>query len=165
MSAPLGRNYWKLWTASVVSNFGDGVSLIAYPWLASAVTRDPVQIALVAVATRLPWLIFTLPAGVITDRVDRRKLVAWMDVVRFGLTLGVALIVLTVQDQLATPEAIAAGTAALPEQRDLAPGDGLCRIAPSRFRGSPPRQLGANTDAGDRGGGKPGKGQRSIVGR
>ena len=91
MSTPLGRNYWKLWIASVVSNFGDGVAFIAYPWLASAITRDPVQIALVAVATRLPWLVFSLPAGVITDRVDRRKLVAWMDVVRFILTLGVAL--------------------------------------------------------------------------
>jgi MFS family permease len=119
MTTPLGRNYWKLWTASVISNFGDGVSFIAYPWLASAVTRDPVQIALVAVATRLPWLIFTLPAGVITDRVDRRRLVAWMDVIRFLLTLGVALLVLSVQDQLATPEAIASGTAAPPESSTL----------------------------------------------
>jgi len=119
MSTPLGRNYWKLWTASVVSNLGDGVAFIAYPWLASAVTRDPVEIALVAVATRLPWLVFTLPAGVITDRVDRRKLVAWMDVIRFAITLGVAFTVLGVQDQLATPEAIAAGTAALPENSTL----------------------------------------------
>ena len=46
--------------------------LIAYPWLASAVTRNPILIALVAVAQRLPWLVFTLPAGVITDRDDRR---------------------------------------------------------------------------------------------
>ncbi|MGI8517533.1 MAG: hypothetical protein ACR2ME_04200 [Acidimicrobiia bacterium] len=37
----LGANYWKLWIASVISNFGDGVALIAYPWLASAVTRRP----------------------------------------------------------------------------------------------------------------------------
>ncbi len=119
MSTPLGRNYWKLWTASVISNFGDGVSFIAYPWLASAITRDPVQIALVGVATRIPWLIFTLPAGVITDRVDRRKLVAWMDVIRFLLTLGVAFIVLGVQDQLASPDAIAAGTAPVPESATL----------------------------------------------
>jgi MFS family permease len=119
LSTPLGRNYWKLWTASVISNFGDGVGFIAYPWLASAVTRDPVQIALVAVATRLPWLVFTLPAGVITDRVDRRKLVAWMDVVRFIITLGVALIVLGVQSELGTPEQIAAGTAAIPDSSTL----------------------------------------------
>ena len=119
MSTPLGRNYWKLWAASVVSNFGDGVSLIAYPWLASAVTRNPVQIALVAVATRLPWLIFTLPAGVITDRVDRKRLVAWMDVARFVITFGVALAVFAAQGQLASPEEIAAGTAPPPANSTL----------------------------------------------
>lgn len=101
----LGANYWKLWTASVVSNFGDGLATVAYPWLASAITRDPVQIALIAVATRLPWLIFTLPAGVITDRVDRRRLVATMDMLRFGITIGVAFFVTAVSDNLIDPVA------------------------------------------------------------
>jgi MFS family permease len=114
LSRPLGRNYWKLWVASVISNFGDGVGTVAYPWLASAVTRNPVHIALVTVATRLPWLIFTLPAGVITDRVDRRYLVAWMDALRFVFTLGVALVVLVSQPDLSSPDAIAGGTAAIP---------------------------------------------------
>ena len=96
----LGPNYWKLWVGSVVSNFGDGISFVAYPWLASVVTRDPVLVALVGVATRLPWLVFTLPAGVITDRVDRRRLVAAMDLVRFVVTLGVAAAVLIESDAL-----------------------------------------------------------------
>lgn len=110
----LGANYWKLWTASVTSNFGDGVSTVAYPWLASAVTRDPIQIAGIAVATRLPWLIFTLPAGVITDRVDRKKLIVAMDVARMLITVGVALSVLTLGADLVAPDdpsAVAAGTA------------------------------------------------------
>jgi hypothetical protein len=29
----LGANYWKLWTSSVISNLGDGVTMIALPWL------------------------------------------------------------------------------------------------------------------------------------
>jgi MFS family permease len=110
----LGTNYWKLWTSSVVSNFGDGTSLIAYPWLASALTRDPFQIALIAVVQRIPWLIFSLPAGVITDRVDRRKLIAWMDVIRFGMTLIVAFLVLGVTSDLSTPAEIAAGNGTPP---------------------------------------------------
>ena len=118
MSVPLGRNYWKLWVASVVSNFGDGVATIAYPWLASAVTRNPIHIAAVLVVTRLPWLLFSLPAGVITDRVDRRKLVAWMDVGRFVITLGVALAVLAAQPQLSSPEEVAAG-GAVPDSAGL----------------------------------------------
>jgi MFS family permease len=112
--ATLGSNYWKLWTTSAVSNFGDGVSTIAYPWLASAVTRDPVQISLIAVATRLPWLIFTLPAGVITDRADRRKLMVAMDTFRLLLTLIVAFVVLAGRNLLASPGHIAAGTASPP---------------------------------------------------
>lgn len=114
MTAKLDGNYWKLWTSSVVSNFGDGTSLIAYPWLASALTRDPIQIALIAVVQRIPWLLFSLPAGVITDRVDRRKLVAWMDVFRFGLTMVVAFVVLGVSGDLASPGEIEAGVGAPP---------------------------------------------------
>ena len=70
------------------------MSTVAYPWLASAVTRNPILIALVMVAQRLPWLVFTLPAGVITDRVDRRKAMVSMDTLRALLTLVVAFAVL-----------------------------------------------------------------------
>jgi MFS family permease len=107
--AKLGANYWKLWTASVVSNIGDGVAQIAYPWLASAVTRDPLLIALIAVAQRLPWLLFTLPAGVITDRVDRKKIMSWTSVFRAVMTGVVAFIVLIETDMLPTPSEIVGG--------------------------------------------------------
>jgi MFS family permease len=114
----LGIDYWKLWTASVVSNLGDGISTVAYPWLASAVTRDPIQIAGIAVATRLPWLIFTLPAGVITDRVDRRKLIVAMDATRTLITVGVALSVIGLGSDLIAPgDSMAATTS--PEHATL----------------------------------------------
>jgi MFS family permease len=90
---PLGKNYWRLWFAHGVSNLGDGVSQVAYPWLASAVTRSPLLIATVAVASRLPWLVFTLPAGVITDRFDRRKIIIAMDITRAVLAFLVAIAV------------------------------------------------------------------------
>ena len=89
----LGANYWKLWTASVVSNLGDGVAQIAYPWLASLITRDPVLIAGVAFAQRLPWLVFSLHAGVIVDRGDRRRLMVSMNTLRFLITVAVTVAV------------------------------------------------------------------------
>ena len=89
----LGRNYWRLWTAPATSNLGAGVSSIAYPWLASAVTRSPFLVALIAVASRIPWLVFTLPAGVITDRFDRRKIIIAMDSIRGLLAILVAVAV------------------------------------------------------------------------
>ncbi|MEY2521946.1 MAG: hypothetical protein QOJ66_511 [Ilumatobacteraceae bacterium] len=96
----LGASYHKLFISTAISNIGDGMSLIAYPWLASALTRNPILIATVAVMQRLPWLIFTLPAGVITDRVDRKKAMVIADFARFGLTLIVALAVLSQQSSL-----------------------------------------------------------------
>lgn len=106
----LGRNYFKLFGASTISNLGDGIGLIAYPWLASAVTRNPLLISLVAVVQRLPWLLFSLPAGVITDRNDRRTLMVLANSMRAVLTLGVAFIVLGKQGALPGPDEISDAT-------------------------------------------------------
>ncbi len=92
-----------------MSNLGDGVALIAYPWLASAITRDPFLIALIAVAQRLPWLVFSLPAGVITDRFDRKKIMMWSSVFRTALTGVVAVVVLFASDALPSPSDIGDG--------------------------------------------------------
>ena len=102
----LGANYHRVYVASVISNLGDGVALIGYPWLASAVTRNPLLIAAVAVAQRLPWLVFSLPAGVITDRVDRRRVMVLMDSLRAVITLFVAIAVLGLGDGLPEPDAL-----------------------------------------------------------
>ena len=85
----LSTSYWKLWSATTISNLGDGIVAIAYPWLASAVTRSPLLIALSAVFSRLPWLIFTLHAGVITDRFNRKRIIVAMDTLRGLLTIAV----------------------------------------------------------------------------
>jgi MFS family permease len=97
------RKYRALLAATTISNLGDGAATVAYPWLASAVTRNPLLVALVAVAQRLPWLVFTLPAGVITDRVDRRRAMVTMDVLRGALTALVAVAVLSQQGELPGP--------------------------------------------------------------
>ena len=83
----LPLNYWKLWSATFISNIGNGVTAIAFPWLASSLTRSPLTIAIVGLMSQLPWLLFTLPAGVITDRVDRKKIIVAMDILRGVVTL------------------------------------------------------------------------------
>jgi len=106
----LGSGYRKVFSASVVTNLGDGVGVVAYPWLASALTRNPMLIAVVGVAQRLPWLVFSLPAGVITDRIDRRRAMVAMDIIRGVITAVVALLVLGEQDVLPKPDALDAVT-------------------------------------------------------
>jgi MFS family permease len=90
----------------VISNVGDGIGTIAYPWLATAVTRNPLLIAMVAVVQRLPWLVVSLPAGVITDRVDRRTLMVQANLMRGVLTAIVALFVLSRQSSLPGPDEV-----------------------------------------------------------
>ena len=72
----------RLIAAAGLSNLGDGIALIAWAWIASLLTRDPLLVALPPVAIRLPWFVFSLPAGVVTDRMDRLRLMRAMDLVR-----------------------------------------------------------------------------------
>ena len=92
------RSYRLLFSASAVSNLGDGISALAFPWLASLLTRDPVLITFVAFAQRLPWLLLSIPAGVLTDRADRRTLMVRADIMRVVLTSGVIALVLSVPE-------------------------------------------------------------------
>ena len=114
-TSKLGANYYRLMSSSVISNLGDGITGVAYPWLASAVTRDAWHIAAIGLVPRIPWLLFALPAGVITDRVDRRKLIIGMHAFRSVLTLTVALVILSFGANLSDPSAIASGAATAPD--------------------------------------------------
>jgi MFS family permease len=87
------RSYRFLFSTSAGSNLGDGISAPAFPWLASLITRDSVLISPVASATRLPWFLFSLPAGIITDRYDRRVLIVRADLFRFLSTGGVIALI------------------------------------------------------------------------
>ncbi|MEL7184397.1 MAG: MFS transporter [Pseudomonadota bacterium] len=107
------RNYRWLVSASAISNLGDGVSALAFPWLASLITRDPLLIALTAVAARLPWFLFTLPAGVWTDRVDRRALMIRADIFRALLTFGIVSMVLTTPPPVQNEALMIAGLCAV----------------------------------------------------
>ncbi len=103
----LGRNYFRLFGATTISNLGDGIGTVAYPWLASAITRNPVLVAMVVVVQRLPWLLFSLPAGVITDRFDRFALMIRANLLRGVLTLGVAIAVFTERTALPSVDELA----------------------------------------------------------
>ncbi|MBK5228903.1 MAG: MFS transporter, partial [Actinobacteria bacterium] len=84
----LGKDFLRLWGATAASNVGDGVRITALPLLAAFLTRNPVLISGVLIATRLPWLLFSLHAGAIVDRVDRRRLIVGVNIAR-GVVMGV----------------------------------------------------------------------------
>jgi predicted MFS family arabinose efflux permease len=87
-AVPLGADFWKLWASSAVSNLGDGVTMVAGPLLVASISPNPAAVAGAAFAQQLPWLLFALISGAWADRLDRRRLVVAVNVVRCG-TLGV----------------------------------------------------------------------------
>lgn len=90
----IGRNFRLVWLSMLVSSSGDGMFITAFPLLAALLTRDPILIAGVTISTRLPWLIFSLPAGAIADRTDRRKLMIIANLLRFAIVavLGLSIV-------------------------------------------------------------------------
>jgi MFS family permease len=96
------RNYVRLIGASGITNLADGIASVAFPWLATLLTRDPFLIGLVAFAGRFPWVLLSVPAGVITDRSDRRNLIVRADVLRILLTIGVIGLILILPSNIET---------------------------------------------------------------
>ncbi len=86
----LGRPFRWLLASSWSSNLGDGIVLAAGPLLVASRTDDAFVVALAALLGWLPPLLFGLFAGVVTDRVDRRRLVMAMDGARVVVLAALA---------------------------------------------------------------------------
>ncbi|MDT0327111.1 MFS transporter [Nocardiopsis lambiniae] len=89
----LGGRFWAFWSAALAANLSDGVAMIAMPWLASSLTPDPVLVAAVATAGRLPWLLLALPVGVLIDRLPRIPVMVGAGTVRLALWAALAAVV------------------------------------------------------------------------
>jgi len=92
---PLGRDFGKLWSASVTSNLADGLGRTAIPLIATTLTKDPVLIAGISALAFVPWLLFGVLSGVIVDRVDRRYAMAVANGLRVLAAMAIALLITT----------------------------------------------------------------------
>jgi len=93
--APLGPDFTKLFSASVMSNLADGLGRTAVPLIATTLTTDPVLIAGISALAFVPWLLFGVLSGVIVDRVDRRYAMAIANGLRVLAAVGIALLITT----------------------------------------------------------------------
>jgi len=81
------RDFVLLWSGQAVSVLGTQVSTLALPLLVLALTGSPAQAGLVAASQTLPYVLFSLPAGALIDRWNRKMVMIGCDVARF-LALG-----------------------------------------------------------------------------
>jgi MFS family permease len=70
LKIPLFR---ALWLATIASNIGTWMHDIGAGWLMTSLSPTPVMVALVQTATTLPILFLALPAGALSDIIDRRR--------------------------------------------------------------------------------------------
>ncbi|WP_460064360.1 MFS transporter [Streptomyces sp. YKOK-I1] len=92
--APAWRGgFGRLWSAAVISRFGDALRTTALPLLAVRLTDEPLAVASVTACAQLPWLLFGLVGGAVADRVDQRRAMWAVDTVRGLLVAAFALAV------------------------------------------------------------------------
>jgi MFS family permease len=89
------RDFRLLWFGASASLIGDGVFLIALAWQAYTLTGEPSALAMLGVCATVPQLLALLGSGVLSDRVDRRRILLSADLVRFVIVLVVAVLVLS----------------------------------------------------------------------
>jgi DHA3 family tetracycline resistance protein-like MFS transporter len=81
--APLRhREFRLLWSGMTVSLIGDGVFLVAMAWQAYELWNAPAALSLLGIAMTIPTIAFLLPAGILSDRLDRRSLMLGADSAR-----------------------------------------------------------------------------------
>lgn len=73
---------------TAVTNLADGVTKVALPLMATALTSSPLQISGVSLTLTLPWLLVALHVGVLVDRFDRRKLLWVANGMRLAVVIG-----------------------------------------------------------------------------
>jgi MFS family permease len=86
----LNRDFQLLWIGEALSDVGSQSSTVAYPLLVLALTGSPAKVGIVGLAKWLPLALFSLPAGVLADRLNRKYLMIGCDLVRL---LGAASVV------------------------------------------------------------------------
>src|SRR5947208_1485933 len=85
-------DFRALWIGSLISNIGGWMQVIGSGWLVLRLTNSPFWLGAVSFAAALPILLFSLPAGVLADRVDRRRLLLCTQALAGTLALALALL-------------------------------------------------------------------------
>jgi MFS family permease len=68
------RVYRRIWSASVISNFGQLILGVGAAWEMTRLTSSAGMVALVQTALMVPLMLVSVPAGAIADMFDRRKI-------------------------------------------------------------------------------------------
>lgn len=86
---PLFRLFWL---ASLASNLGTWIHEVGAGWLMTTLEGSPEMVAAVRTSMSLPIVLLAIPAGVLADRFDKRRLLMMTQMLLFAVTGTLALL-------------------------------------------------------------------------
>jgi len=89
------RDFFIFWVGQFISLIGTWMQTTTQPYLAYRLTGRPLDLGLIGFAGMLPTLFLALPGGVLVERLDKRKVVIWMQVVEMLQAFILAYLALT----------------------------------------------------------------------
>ena len=84
------RDFRRFWIGRGISSIGDEISALALPLIAVLILdATPTQMGIVNALSYLPFLLVGLQAGVWVDRMRRRQILIWSDLVQAALLVSI----------------------------------------------------------------------------
>ena len=78
--APLKIPLFAVWGATVLGNVGSFMRDVASSWLITDLSSNPSAVALMQTAATLPVFLLAIPAGVLSDILDRRRFLIFVQI-------------------------------------------------------------------------------------
>jgi MFS family permease len=91
--APLRQPVFAvLWVAAVMGNLGTFMRDVASSWMVTELSASPAAVALIQTAATLPIFLLAIPAGVLSDILDRRRLLIGIQILLAGVSGALLLL-------------------------------------------------------------------------
>jgi hypothetical protein len=90
-SFPAFRN---LFIGQAISQIGDAIYFVSFMFLVKKLTRSDAMVGVVGILETLPFLLLSLYAGVIVDRVDRRLVLIYTDLISAAILMSMGIVAL-----------------------------------------------------------------------
>src|SRR5574339_1114393 len=89
------RDYILFIVGQLISVIGTWMQATALPYLAYRISGRPLDLGIIGFSNTLPTLLFALPAGVLVERWDKRKVVIIFQAIMSVQAIGLAFLAFT----------------------------------------------------------------------
>ncbi|MGG0178442.1 MFS transporter [Gottfriedia acidiceleris] len=87
------KSFNTFMAGSLISRVGDWMDLVALNWAVLQFTNSPIHLGIMNACRLVPTFLLSVPAGIMADRFDRRKLLIWLQVGMMLLTFVIGFLV------------------------------------------------------------------------